>query len=182
MSESSVQAISIRLRNTISNVLLAPSRIYIVEHLLALISLALWISAMAGLLYSLIDYFSGHITDDYQSEMIFLNMSVLLISLVTFFIFYTRSRKAERKYPKLLQSRMRRRLNYLWLTISGLVFLGYAIALLNVSLASLLGVETVALGKSWLNMSLKQLCVLVLLMSAITLVARMNPGLERLKK
>lgn len=171
--------------------LLAPSRVYIVEHFVVLATITLIVVSAAGLFNGLIDYFikadpdprAGYstydiVTSGIGNETIILNVSIALVALPAFLILYIRSRKAERLHSDLLENRARRRLGYVWLMVALLFIIGYTVALVNTTLRQILGFDDLS-TKLWAAAVLKQLFSVTIIALAALLIARLTPGLSR---
>lgn len=160
-----------------------PSRIYIVEFFTVLVSLGLILYSGIGLFGSLIDHLMGDDVDALSVpiltiDSVVLNMSIALFAVPAFVLFYTRTRKAERKHTKLLDSRARRRLGYVFLMITALFMIGFSVAFVYNSLLTVAESNVGSTGESWIHTSLKQVFSLSFLATISLLVAKLLPGLD----
>ncbi len=163
--------------------LLRASRVYIAEHFLMHIGLALVVISLIGLEVRLVDHFlddsSGYGSYRLTSALMNLSLyvSMLLVGFPLFAVFYVRTRKAERANLELYRSRARRWLNYFAIAVYSLVAIGYTIAVVNATVSHLLGVEQSSYADGWLQATLKQLFAALCLGFMAFFVSRLIPGL-----
>lgn len=161
-----------------------PSKVYIVEHFTVLIMLILTIISGIGLFNSLINHFLDDSTgkDAIYSVISFeelaLYIAMAIVAVPLFVLFYTRTRKAERAHPALLQSRANRRLGYLFLMIAALFMIGYLVSFVYSSSIALINAEAVSDGEGWLQTSLKQIFAILFIGLVSVFVSKMLPSLD----
>ena len=163
----------------------APSRIYIVEHVLVHVSLLLIAISAIGLFNAVLEHFMDTQEDLFFGSTFALQELSMLIAMATvalplFVVFYIRTRKAERAHPKLLQSRARRRLIYIALTIAALFMLGYAINAVNTVVVAL--VDTGVDAKVWGQQMLEYLFALKFIGMIAFFISRWTEGIDGGKK
>lgn len=160
------------------------SRVYIVEHLVVHLSLLLLAISGIALFNSVIDNRMGDdagtniLAGTIGVEQLAVYMAMALIALPVFGLFYTRTRKSERAYPKLITSRARRRLIYVALSVAALVLLGYAIGFVYTTLLAVINADANVTGESWLQSSLKQWFALGYLGLITFFVSRLTSGVD----
>lgn len=174
-----------------------PSRIYIVEHFLMLIALALVVISAIGLFNAGFDYFVGESSTEevypiaymdsvsYPAPLPNLNVSdvignvaLALVALPMFSLLYVRTRKAERMHSELMNNRARRRIEYVWLAIAVVLVIVSSVTLVQGWLEAAMGTETgQAATEAWWQTTLKLFFTIGFIKLAILLVARVTPSL-----
>jgi hypothetical protein len=166
--------------------LTGPSRLYIVEHFMLLIALVLVIISGAGLFNQVIDYyFENTETVAYSSygvsaaaESIILYLSLGVVALPLGVLLFQRTRRAERLYPRLRDSRPRRRLSYAFLMVAALFILGLSVVLVYNTIMTIAGVESYSATEPWLKVSVKLAFDIALIGIVAILVSRLGAAIE----
>ncbi len=163
---------------------LAASRVYIIEHFVVLIMLVLVLVSGIGLFNTVIDHLidSGGPVSPYSSivqfEQLALYISMAVVAIPVFSVFYIRTRKAERNHPEIFKSRPRRRLGYLFMAIAALFMAGYTIAFVYTTALAVINAEAQTSGESWIHTSLKQIFAIAFIGLVVMFVARLTPGID----
>jgi len=161
------------------------SRVYIVERIALLISLLLLVVGSVQLFNALIDYFMSDRLDSIYGyglvsfEELVGYLSLAVVVTPVFGLLYIRTRRAEREFPKVFESRAARRLSYFFMTLSIITLVFYAIAFVYLSLSRLLGLEDVYASDSWLQSAIKIVFAMIIVGAAGLLVAKSSPGLGK---
>lgn len=165
--------------------IVAASRVYIVEHFIVLVSLVVTLVGGIGLFNAIIDHFMDD-QDAFstfgavlQFEDLALYIAMAIVALPLFGVFYVRTRKAEREYPKLLASRTRRRLEYVFMFIAFLFVLGYSIGFVYTSTLALVSAESLPGSEGWWQSSLKQWFAIIFISLVGYFVSRLTPGVDK---
>ena len=161
----------------------AASRVYIVEHFVVHLSLALLTISGIALFNSVIDNFmdspaqTNVFARGMAVEQLVAYLAMAIVGLPVFALFYTRTRKAERAHPQILLSRARRRLIYATLALAALFMLGYSIAFVYSAALTLINSAANVDGESWLQTALKQLFGLGYIGLISYFLSRMTQGI-----
>ena len=164
--------------------LLSSSRVYIIEHFMVMAALVVSIIAAVSLFNAVIDHFMSESSSGssfgvaVQIEQLVLYISMALVALPLFSLFYIRSRKTERAHPSVLRSRARRRMSYVFVAVAFVFVLGYLIGFSYTTTLKLVSVDTGAASESWLHTSLKQFFAIFYIGLAGLFVSRLTPGID----
>ena len=156
------------LRKFVNERILGASHVYFVEYLISHIALVLLVISGIMLFNNVVD----DLLWEFNASDLVESIAILLVALPTFFVFYVRSRKAEREYAKLIMSRVRRRFVYLFASAASLTMLIYAIVFIYNSINTILNGDANVEGASWLTETIKQMFAIGFLSLHVYLITR----------